>query len=84
MFSHEFVEQIADAVAAKVVARMSLPRPTGEQRLLDVSAAARYLGRSKQAIYHLVHENKLPTKRIGSRVFFDRHQLDAWVEAQGD
>ena len=48
--------------------------------LLNVKDAAVYLGRSEQAIQHLIFDKELPVVRVGRRVHLDRRDLDAWIE----
>jgi excisionase family DNA binding protein len=83
MFQEEFVNSLADAVAARVIAQMS---STGakQNRLMSVTDAAAYLGRSRQAVYHLANQGKLPFKKQGTRVFFDRVELDRWINDLND
>ena len=48
--------------------------------LLSVKEAAVYLGRSEQAVQHLVFEKELPVVRVGRRVHLDKKDLDSWIE----
>ncbi|HTU44902.1 MAG TPA: helix-turn-helix domain-containing protein [Bryobacteraceae bacterium] len=48
--------------------------------LLTVKQAALYIGRSEQAVQHLIFEKELPVVRKGRRVHLDRRDLDAWIE----
>ena len=50
-------------------------------RLLSVEQAAIRIGRSKEAVQHMVASRKLPTVRDGRRVFLDIEDLDRWIEA---
>jgi excisionase family DNA binding protein len=50
-------------------------------RLLTVDQAARYLGRTKASVQHLVAQRRLPVVREGGRVFLDVRELDRWIEA---
>jgi excisionase family DNA binding protein len=49
-------------------------------RLLTVEQAAVYIGRTKDAIQHMIASCKLPTVRSDRRVFIDMRDLDAWIE----
>ena len=49
-------------------------------RLLTVDQAAIYLGRTKEAVQHMVSVGKVPTVRTDRRVFLDRNDLDHWIE----
>jgi excisionase family DNA binding protein len=82
MFTPEFIEQLADAVAEKLEAR--LEKRTVTNRLMTVAEAAPYIRKTKQALYHLVNKSKIPVKRIGTKVYFDRLALDAWIESLTD
>jgi excisionase family DNA binding protein len=48
--------------------------------LLDVKQAAVYLGRSEQAIQHMIFQKDLPVVRVGRRVHLHRTDLDAFIE----
>ncbi len=74
------IDALADAVAQRIIAQLATQRGADVfPRLMDASQAAKYLGRSKQAIYHMANQGKIPCKRDGSRLFFDRVELDAWI-----
>lgn len=57
-----------------------LTAPNVQPALLTVKQAAVYLGRSEQAVQHLVFSKVLPVVRIGRRVHLDRRDLDSWIE----
>ena len=70
-------EFLADKVAAKLEGRVNgSGRVT---RLLTVEQAASYLGRTKEAVQHMVASGKLPTVRSDRRVFVDVDDLDQWI-----
>lgn len=48
-------------------------------RYLTLAKAARYIGRSEKAMYHLVGEARVPFKKAGGRLIFDTQELDRWV-----
>ena len=75
------VEAIADRVVARVKAELSrLGTARIQPTLLNVKEAAVYIGRSEQAVQHLIFQKDLPVVRIGRRVHLDRRDLDAWIE----
>jgi excisionase family DNA binding protein len=75
------VEAIADRVVARVKAELShLSTARVQPVLLNVKEAAIYIGRSEQAVQHLIFQKELPVVRIGRRVHLDRRDLDAWIE----
>ena len=77
------VEAIAAQVAAQVKAELlsqlqAVPRV--QAVLMSVKDAGVYLGRSEQAIQHLIFSHELPVVRVGRRVHLDRRDLDIWIE----
>jgi excisionase family DNA binding protein len=50
-------------------------------RLLSVSEAATYLGRSKASVQHLAAQRRIPVVREGRRIFLDVRELDRWIAA---
>jgi excisionase family DNA binding protein len=83
MFTEQFMDSLAVALASRVVAQMSA-QAGPPRRLMSVDHAAEYIGRSKQAKYHLISQGKIPTKRQGSRVFTGRKELDRWIDELPD
>lgn len=77
-----FVQAIAEKVIAQI--RMELSggglSPRIQPALFTVKEAAIYLGRSEQAVQHLIFQKELPVVRVGRRVHLDRRDLDAWIE----
>ena len=48
-------------------------------RYFSVRHAARYLGRSEKALYHLVARRDIPFIKQGRRLIFDRLALERWM-----
>jgi excisionase family DNA binding protein len=77
------IDALLDALADKVAQRLredslgtvGAVRP----RLLTVDQAATYIGRSKDAVQHMVSSGKVPTIRTDRRVFIDVEDLDRWI-----
>jgi excisionase family DNA binding protein len=44
-----------------------------------VALAARIFDVSTAWLYKLVDANEMPHKRLGTYIFFDRHELSAWL-----
>src|SRR5260370_41671654 len=76
----QLVTAIAEQVAAKVKSEITsqLEHSFGrvQPTLLNVKEAAVYLGRSEQAVQHLIFGKELPVVRVGRRVHLDRRDLD--------
>jgi len=77
--AEELLKHFADVVGDRIVERLGM-RQRIDQRLLSVEEAARYLGRTKEAVQHLVAAGKLPTVRIDRRVYLDIEDLDRLIE----
>jgi excisionase family DNA binding protein len=77
-----FVQAIAEKVIAKIRADLSRGGLSAsiQPALFTVKEAAVYLGRSEQAVQHLIFQKELPVVRVGRRVHLDRRDLDAWIE----
>jgi excisionase family DNA binding protein len=75
------LDVFSDLIAAKLGARLT-GRDGGkiQKRLLSVEEAAAYLGRTKEAVQHMIAAGKLPTVKSDRRVFLDVRDLDAWIE----
>lgn len=76
---------LAKALAVEIAERLKpeiarLAVPVIQPALLTVKQAAVYLGRTEQAIQHLIFERLLPVVRVGRRVHLDRRDLDAFIE----
>lgn len=70
-----------EALAQRVADVLEERRDDG---FLNVEGAAEYLATTTpKAIYHLVERRKLPHRRAGGRLLFDRAELRAWVEGGG-
>jgi excisionase family DNA binding protein len=46
-----------------------------------VKQAAVYLGRSEQAVQHLIHKRQIAVVKKGRRVHLDKNDLDHWIDA---
>jgi excisionase family DNA binding protein len=77
-----FVQVIAEKVIAQIRTELSggVLSPRLQPALFTVKEAAVYLGRSEQAVQHLIFQKELPVVRVGRRVHLDRRDLDAWIE----
>ena len=76
----ELVERI------KTQVRSDFERDTTRQpaavmpRLLTAKQSAEYIGRSEQAVRHLIFQRDIPVVRNGRCVRVDRKDLDSWIE----
>jgi excisionase family DNA binding protein len=49
--------------------------------LLSIDGAAEWLGMAPGALRGRIQRHEIPVVKIGRRVFFDRRQLDAWIQS---
>lgn len=76
----EFIDKLADAVAAKLALRIEQPEQWPEW--MSVPTAARYLDCGEHRLYKLAERGQIPHVRDGARVFFERQALDDWMTAK--
>jgi excisionase family DNA binding protein len=75
------IDALAERVAAKVRAELNGDHAEAvKPRLFTVEQAGSYLGRSKEAVQHMIASGKIPTVRIDRRVFIDVRDLDRLIE----
>lgn len=72
-------DQLLDALADRVAARLIAALPTPPDPYLDVDGAAEYLGRPKSRVYELVAQKRVRHHRDGRALLFRREDLDACV-----
>jgi excisionase family DNA binding protein len=79
----EIVDRLAALIAVRVQSRIGVSAGKGRiaARLLTVKEAADYVGRTEQAVQHLIHKRELIVVRRGRRVHLDRADLDRWIDA---
>ena len=82
MFDELFITELASQLAAKILPQIhnGNGRSKAAPRLLTVKDAANYIGRTEQALQHLIHRRELVVVRRGRRVHLDRGDLDRWIE----
>ena len=73
-----FLNALADRVAERVSQRLGPANLS--TRLLTIEQAALYIGRSVEAVRHMVSAGKIPTIRADRRIQIDIRDLDHWIE----
>ena len=75
------LNQLLDAIAAKVAEKLALPASAGgiRSRLLNIKQGAEYLGRTEPAMRHMVQSGKVPCVRSDRRILLDVRDLDRWI-----
>jgi excisionase family DNA binding protein len=77
-------EGLLELLAEKLATKLSQEPSRLYPRLLTVDQAAVYLGRTREAVQHLVASGKVPSVRSDRRVFLDRLDLDRWIDDNKD
>ncbi|MBM6599547.1 helix-turn-helix domain-containing protein [Priestia megaterium] len=52
------------------------------RQTITVKEVAGYIGISKDLVYQLVREHKIPHLRIGRRILFRKESLNLWMSNQ--
>ena len=77
----ELVQRIRTQVRTEFDTGASRQQPAALiPRLLTAKQAAEYIGRSEQAVRHLIFQRELPVVLKGRCVRIDRIDLDRWIE----
>ena len=79
MFSADFIDALAEAVAARVAAEIDENHAASTRRLLTVREAALYIGRSPKAIEHLIARGTIPVTKLDGKRQIDRATLDKLI-----
>ena len=77
------LDALADRVAERLTRRLAQSDNggTARPRLLSIEQAAIYLGRTKEAVQHMVSSRKIPKVQGDRRIQIDIRDLDRWIEA---
>jgi excisionase family DNA binding protein len=81
MFDERFVTALATEIAARINPQIQRRNGASVNRLLTVKEAAAYIGRTEQALQHIIHKREIVVVRKGRRVHLDRADLDRWIES---
>jgi excisionase family DNA binding protein len=74
------LDQLADALASRLLPRLDGRLNGGSDRWLDTRAAAEYLGMHRDTLRKLAAERRIPSEQEGPgcRRFFRVSDLDRW------
>jgi excisionase family DNA binding protein len=81
MFDEHFVTALATEIAARINPQIQRRNGASVNRLFSVKEAAAYIGRTEQALQHLIHKREIVVVRKGRRVHLDRADLDRWIDS---
>lgn len=77
------INSLITSLAQQIVGQIRAELTQGQAlkpRLLTVEHAATYMGRTEEAMQHMVASGKVPTVRIDRRVFIDVRDLEQLIE----
>jgi DNA repair protein RadD len=57
------------------------PNNTNDREWLSLEDTATYLGMGKTALYALVREGRIPSKKVGKKWLFEKAEVNAWIRA---
>ena len=77
----QFLDDVAERTAAIVLDRLRRER-LDPDRWMETAEAARYLGRSSDALHKLTGAREIPFSQSepGAKCYFKKSQLDRWME----
>jgi hypothetical protein len=77
-----FIRSLVKETVAETVAKLAseLGGMAVKRRLFTVDEAATYMGRTEEAMQHMIAGGKIPTVRIDRRVFVDVRDLDRLID----
>jgi len=78
-----FIADLAARVAERIESTLLQTlngAPQIQPRLFTIEQAARYIGRTKEAVEQMVFNREWPVIRKGRRVHIERERLDEWIE----
>jgi excisionase family DNA binding protein len=77
---NQLLVQLADLVAARVIAQLVSPARQRADEWLDTRRGAEYLGIGRDSLRRLAAERAIPTEQagVGCKLYFRRSDLDGW------
>ena len=79
----DLTEADLDRLAELLRPRLATSSDQQPQPWLNVDAAAEHLACARSRIYALVSARRIPFHKDGSRLLFNRDELDQWVRTGG-
>lgn len=79
MFTQDFIDTLAVAVAEQVIARLDAQGGMPQKRLFTVPEAAEYLGRTPKAIEHLIARGTIQVTKLDGKRQIDKSTLDRLI-----
>jgi excisionase family DNA binding protein len=80
MFTQEFIDALAGAVAQQVISQLAAQGKMRQKRLFTVPEAAEYLGRTPKAVEHLISRGTIQVTKIDGKRQIDKSALDKIID----
>lgn len=77
-------DDLLDDLAARIAGRLADTTANAAPATspwLDAQGAATHLSTTKRRMYDLAQQGRVPCHREGTRLLFDRRELDEWVRS---
>ena len=74
------LSELIEAGVKNALRAMGWPSPPGQQdnASMDVDETCRFLKMAKGTLYKLTSQRKIPHRKVGRKLLFDRNELVAW------
>ena len=78
----DFIRAVVKEAVAETVSQLTRDGASApvKRRLYTVDESAVYMGRTLEAMQHMIGAGKIPTVRIDRRVFIDVRDLDRMID----
>lgn len=85
--SIDYLESISELVRQLIISHNELTAEVkalreNKPKNINIDAAAEYLGRTKAALYALIHRGEIPHFKNGGKVTFNTDELDNWISSK--
>lgn len=68
-------------ISQKIGCILEQKQPAEEpEKIMTAEEAAEYLGINTNTVYTWARAGRIPVRRVGSKVFFSRAELEAWTK----
>ncbi|WP_336513771.1 helix-turn-helix domain-containing protein [Pollutibacter soli] len=75
--------ELQNEVAALKAELQALKAPPQKESALLLKPAAEYLGIAEQTLYNGASSRKIPSHKIGRRLYFFKSELDSFIRSNG-
>lgn len=82
IISQEHLDQLVEKALERFDSKKSKEtRETSFDDPIDIEALSQFLGKSKPAIYGMVHRKQIPFHKTGRKLYFFKSEILDWVKS---